>query len=384
MPLTGAQAFMYEIRDVTGSTLGKKDAPGKTLLIGEALKAFEESVTKGQAQAEQVAYLFEAFKQCNKWLKLKEGKTSGHTPDRRRIIQRVRDEITDELETYPLVGQALNRFETRKANATPPTNPRSPFGVYAHERTRYEKLKAAGQFHDPHLPRFTPGATKLGGTYSNLKYALPDGDKLKQKKFKNKAFKDFTFADYHKLDVLTGCQYKVLYLSKLQRLRYMLDINGQGEFVSAVDDSLVHLGDEQVGWHIGTGGVQHQRPYAIDVYGNLFVASDQQILQDVGLTSKQTFNHTTLCAGNDVLCAGTISIKKGKLRAITNNSGHYQPTTAHLLQVVTMLNGQGVSMTGVVVWDKQTNLHTEGRKFLNGEYGQSYPGMNLQQLLKRT
>jgi hypothetical protein len=40
--------------------------------------------------------------------------------------------------------------------------------------------------------------------------------------------------------------------------------------------------------------------------------------------------HDTILQGNNVICAGTIIFKKGKIVRITNDSGHYQPTAHHL------------------------------------------------------
>jgi hypothetical protein len=76
-----------------------------------------------------------------------------------------------------------------------------------------------------------------------------------------------------------------------------------------------------------------------------------------------------MLAGNEVLCAGTISIKDGVLKGVSNLSGHYAPDTAAL---TTMLrewqNADAVPLDRVVVLDKALGITTFGKKFMAGDY----------------
>ena len=42
-------------------------------------------------------------------------------------------------------------------------------------------------------------------------------------------------------------------------------------------------------------------------------------------------------AGESVLCAGTLKIERGVVKAVRTNSGHYRPTDEHMLNVVEFL-----------------------------------------------
>jgi hypothetical protein len=70
--------------------------------------------------------------------------------------------------------------------------------------------------------------------------------------------------------------------------------------------------------------------YAMDRYGNLFTA--------IGLPdSRMWVNHSTMLAGNEVTCAGCMTIDNGKITSLDNASGHYKPSRRHLMRCVDML-----------------------------------------------
>jgi hypothetical protein len=106
--------------------------------------------------------------------------------------------------------------------------------------------------------------------------------------------------------------------------------------------------------------------YACDRYGSLFLV--QNDMKDKNQNDLQ-LNHSTLLAGNEVLCAGTISIKKGALMGITNLSGHYQPDTNAL---TTMLRDwqqtDEVKFDTVLVIDRALGIETLGPRYLNGDH----------------
>ncbi len=68
--------------------------------------------------------------------------------------------------------------------------------------------------------------------------------------------------------------------------------------------------------------------------------------------------HSRLLAGNAVMGAGVIVVKEGKVRAIDNKSGHYQPTWKHLHQVVCELEFHDVfapdAFVGLMIPGKNT------------------------------
>ena len=57
---------------------------------------------------------------------------------------------------------------------------------------------------------------------------------------------------------------------------------------------------------------------------------------------KSKFHHSSFTSGDDVLCAGMIKIKSGKVEIVNNDSGHYKPDGIHLALAFHLLNNKGV------------------------------------------
>jgi cytochrome c553 len=75
--------------------------------------------------------------------------------------------------------------------------------------------------------------------------------------------------------------------------------------------------------------------YAMDKYGNLMVQSSGAF-HGAAHTAAQ-YNHSSLNAGNDVICAGTCVIQNGVIQHIDNESGHYKPGRAQMHALVRVL-----------------------------------------------
>jgi hypothetical protein len=355
--MTSADEFEKRIRKATKKGIGSSfKKAGRTAPIAEALRAYEESGARGEAQAERAAYLYQVIKNCNAWSRLKAGETGGNTENRRRVIVALYNEAQLELRQYPLIAHALNEYARRKGGGVKGTTGLK--GVYAHEGAAYQNLKAQGQFVDPGQPRFAPSATLIHGEGASDprtgRTAYANG---------RVAFKDLSFEEFVELDRLLNGQYQVLYLSKLQRVKHMVAIE-DGKFYWAVDGSTIDMSGQAVELDLGlkAGGVEAL--YACDRYGNLFIVTNNQT--DAS-GKKLQVNHSTMLAGNDVLCAGTISIKKGVLRAISNLSGHYAPDTVALTALITQLrDDEGVSVSRAIVIDKKLGITTTGLRFMDG------------------
>jgi len=73
--------------------------------------------------------------------------------------------------------------------------------------------------------------------------------------------------------------------------------------------------------------------WAMDKYGNFMCTrSNAQV------HGTHQYNHSSLNAGNDVLCAGTVVITNGVIMQIDNQSGHYRPTRRNLHTAVQVLH----------------------------------------------
>lgn len=71
--------------------------------------------------------------------------------------------------------------------------------------------------------------------------------------------------------------------------------------------------------------------------------------QKVEGTYTDFFHHTSLDAGNPVLCAGMIRVINGKVELISNDSGHYKPGEANLKRFVRWLQGQDCLTENAIV-----------------------------------
>ncbi|MBI1356615.1 MAG: hypothetical protein GC160_19930 [Acidobacteria bacterium] len=111
--------------------------------------------------------------------------------------------------------------------------------------------------------------------------------------------------------------YNLTYLSKQERLSRQL---------SLWPDDAFHL----AGWDFPyqtAGGPDDHNIFAMDLMEFIYVAD--------GLAGR--VHHSSFMSGKPVLCAGEIRLEAGKIRYISNESGHYRPTTANLMNCVTVL-----------------------------------------------
>lgn len=74
--------------------------------------------------------------------------------------------------------------------------------------------------------------------------------------------------------------------------------------------------------------------YAMDKYGNLMSVASDATFSDGTLDFKSEHRHSSLNAGNKVICAGYIKIEAGLVKYIDNKSGHYKPTREDLAMAV--------------------------------------------------
>jgi hypothetical protein len=79
------------------------------------------------------------------------------------------------------------------------------------------------------------------------------------------------------------------------------------------------------------------------------------------------FHHSSFLAGAAVAGAGEMKVEKGKLKFITNKSGHYKPTGGEMVQVFEELASRGVDLSSV--WYKHL-----GEKDANPEGKAPWPG----------
>lgn len=108
-------------------------------------------------------------------------------------------------------------------------------------------------------------------------------------------------------------------------------------------DTIYELAESsRVGWEDGRGKTapQMMEPgyagFALSMGREIFMAHHR------GSFWEHNFFHSSYLSGDTVLCTGTMKIERGVVRAIKNDSGHYQPTLEHLLNVVETLQMHGI------------------------------------------
>ncbi len=125
---------------------------------------------------------------------------------------------------------------------------------------------------------------------------------------------------------------KVAYLDEDERKGYIL--NGGGTMTQGEDDEPFDT-SAMFSKHSGNG------------FGIYVMAQDGTLYADqhkVGL-----FHHSSFLSGGDVAGAGEIKVIGGKVRCVTNKTGHYRAGDPELWQVLDELKSRGVDLAGVEV-----------------------------------
>lgn len=84
--------------------------------------------------------------------------------------------------------------------------------------------------------------------------------------------------------------------------------------------------------------------------------------------------HSSLREGREVLCAGKMRVKEGKIISMDNASGHYKPDTRHLHLVVIYLYQQGILTRDCAINEKYSVSY--------GKKGRIRISLTLENLLK--
>jgi hypothetical protein len=120
----------------------------------------------------------------------------------------------------------------------------------------------------------------------------------------------------------------VKYMSPEEREAKRLFVDGEGNLRSAKDGSLFNTGNASTAW-----SGQGRAIFVADGHGNIYASLEQT----VGHT-----HHSSLLGGDPVAGAGEIQVRDGKLVAMTDQSGHYQPSSAANDRVLQSLRDQGL------------------------------------------
>lgn len=139
------------------------------------------------------------------------------------------------------------------------------------------------------------------------------------------------------------------------------------------DTAFVLAESSRVGWEDGRGKTAPQMMdpgyagFALSMGREIFMAHHR------GSFWEHNFFHSSYLSGDTVLCTGTMRIERGVVLGIKNDSGHYQPTLEHLLNVVETLQMNGfpprtIKVTAVgYSWVDSSGVQQSQPRVMTGE-----------------
>lgn len=82
------------------------------------------------------------------------------------------------------------------------------------------------------------------------------------------------------------------------------------------------------------------------------------------------FYHSSYLGGDPVMCAGTMLIEDGVIKAISTDSGHYRPTQMHVVNLLQALQMRGVNIAAIDVQDHEGTVVAKANAFIqaNGNW----------------
>jgi hypothetical protein len=248
-----------------------------------------------------------------------------------RLVNRITK--VKQLAGQTFLRLAFEQYEYQKAVRSGPGtklgaiagNATSLKGSYAHERTNFNVIKNAQGLAGTQTAINPQGASfvhqKMEEHSAAPKAAPPNIVAMLSKSFDTLTLQEFNTLQNHFSQGQQGLGHlpNVHFARKDERLREMMLVPVDG---------VLHMSD---------GGICNVKwnAYALDIYGNLLVAKANSSWNH-GQSGAQ-FNHSTLAAGGDVICAGEIKIENGMIKYISNESGHYKPTAVQLASAILAL-----------------------------------------------
>lgn len=263
--------------------------------IDHALKSWESLVGKDRSHDKQRAFALHVLRlHCEQYLADKSLKNSPLAASRKSVVSEL-------LRTSEAAESYMNK---RSAPVASRPGTKSLDGAYANERTNYvSQQKQSNPF----------SASALHGQGAHD-----------------------TYQDFVALAGQTGGK-QVEFLNRAERMEHLV----------VIKNGLLYQNGALYSCNIKTGkgyAAVLAATYAMDKYGNLFSKKEAKATQK-GLM----FNHSTYCAGKEIVSAGTLTCLDGVLLKITNSSGHYKPTGMNLKSALVLLGQENVDLHGVVV-----------------------------------
>jgi hypothetical protein len=250
------------------------------------------------------------------------GKPSPRLVNRLAKVRQLAQQVFVRLAFERFHYQKMTRSQVHGGPAKYQTQLAGLKGSYAHERSNFEAIKQGLGPAETQTPINPQGASFV---HQRMAEAQAGVEPEAIAALLARPFDSLTLAEFNQLSthfaggVHIGAEPLVHFARKDERLRELMLVPNDGLLYTTEGTRC------DVGWSA----------YAIDKYGNLFIARANRTWKQG--EQNAMFNHSTLCAGREVICAGEIRIKQGLIEYISNESGHYKPTAAQLANAINTL-----------------------------------------------
>lgn len=312
---------------VVGGFASKFKSRGSDMAqIDFALSTWDRECNSAVSTPQKLSRVNDIAFECDQWNAAKSTKSTVLSNARRQVVQELKTScelaynyLKNKTKTKATaVGAAHGRGATKSLET-----------AYSHERTQYlEQNKTT----NPYSASAVEEATQ---DLHNMNYA----------QFKQNA----SAANVDRVD----------FMNREQRLKHLIVVQG-GKFLESATTQVDHQ----------SNGFLMCETYAVDSYGNFYSKRF-----DKNQTTRA--NHSSYCAGKEVMCAGTYGCINGDLVYLSNMSGHYRPNGGYLRQVLSLLAAEGVNMDPVCVAVMDLKSVYKATTFLqNGDGPDDWPNLD--------
>ena len=284
--------------------------------------------------------LYIIYKECADWKKKNVSAFFSSSSERMKesAVNMVQVHVITELNTMsPGLGDALGGYQYKKASSGVMGGGFAKLGAgYSHERSSY---LAGGKQEAP----ISGSRVHTVTTATNANFGG-----LSAKEFERLG----TDPDLLRKHLGNRTVVRMYFLNKIQRLKLLATCDRSNPLGPRWMDIAGQLMESKMEANDLLAAEVVCQMWAMDRYGNLFVDYDnsgygRHVLQlradqAKGATAARgQTNHSSFCAGREVICAGNIFFWKGQLLHIDNSSGHYAPSRQALYNAVSILWNEG-------------------------------------------
>jgi hypothetical protein len=335
------------------SLTGAKNKRGSTLLgVDHALDNWRDKMT-GTLDA-QIQALYAIIKECGRYLH-RHAKKTGYIGQgakgewlqqtRKVRVQELLDQAQAELKRLaPGIGRGFDIVQERKRRHLEEIKRKQNRFQTKSLSSGYDRERTQWTSHDKQVMPFAGSFVHM--VQGSPKNFVPQEFTLTREgqKILNTDFSKLSLHQYEMLGQQGGGG-QVTYYNKIARMQFLAVPDGNGGFTDT-SDRPINMDTYNKNW-------ADLHMYALDHHGNLFTrfAAPPEQQSSKYYVDHQYFNHSSFNAGREVICAGMIWIRGGKLRHLDNNSGHYKPGWNNILEALEFFHHEGIDLGDARVMD---------------------------------